>query len=169
MMCMNTSLPTSIKLPIRTTGCGACWAVASDATPSTSTPINAPCVNRLMVVSSLVFFPSSPTRSALRIWEHTLEEVGRPTLHDIGQTALQENLVWRYAFCATLANRQRTSFLAPCVPAHSLHPDPQDTPCATLSTSSLLHQEEPRGPASPGVQTSLSRLTSVPKSGLPPS
>src|SRR5712691_7870134 len=168
MICMNTSLATSIKLPTRTTGSGACWATASDATTSTSTPINAPCVNRLMVVSSIVFFPSSPTLSALRIWEHTLEEVGQPTLHEVGQPTLEENLAWRYAFCSTVANRKLTSFLDPCVTAHGLHPDPQDAPCTTLSTSSLLHQEESGGPTSPGVQTSLSRLTSVPKSGLPP-
>ena len=31
-----------------------------------------------------------------------------------------------------------------------------------LRTYTLLHQEKPGGPASPGVQTSLSRLTSVP-------
>src|SRR4030095_9639957 len=56
MICMSTSLPTSIKLPKRIAGCaapeGTCkvpCAAATDATASSSTPTNAPCVNRFIV------------------------------------------------------------------------------------------------------------------------
>src|SRR2546421_639736 len=56
MICMSTSLPTSIKLPNRIAGCGvpegSCrvpCAAAHDAPTNTTTPISAICVQRFMV------------------------------------------------------------------------------------------------------------------------
>src|SRR5215813_8970571 len=56
MICMSTSLPTSIKLPNRIAGCGSpegtCsvpCAAANDATASITTPMSAICARRFMV------------------------------------------------------------------------------------------------------------------------
>src|SRR5215831_17307788 len=56
MICMSTSLPTSIKLPNRIVGCGVpegtCnvpCAAAHGTNASTTTPMSAICVQRFMV------------------------------------------------------------------------------------------------------------------------
>src|SRR5215510_2982882 len=56
MICMSTSLPTSIKLPNRIAGCGVpdgtCsvpCAAAHDALANSTTPMSAICVQRFMV------------------------------------------------------------------------------------------------------------------------
>src|SRR5919198_1025471 len=56
MICMSTSLPTSIKLPNRIAGCGVpvgtCrvpCAAAHDTNVSITTPMSASCVQRFML------------------------------------------------------------------------------------------------------------------------
>ena len=65
MMCMNTSFPTSIKLPSRATGCIVCWAVAIDATASNITPTSATCVNRSYWSAPPSYSPASLTRQLM--------------------------------------------------------------------------------------------------------
>src|SRR4051794_12156450 len=65
-----------------------------------------------MVVSSIVFFLSWNTISALRIREHTLEEVGQPALHEVGQRILEENVARHSYSSATL--RHTSSALLLC-------------------------------------------------------
>src|SRR5215467_180756 len=89
-ICIQTSLPTSIKLPIRTTGCGSAptgsggraWAAAIDTpTKSKRTLTSATCVNRFMVVSSIVCFcPTSVHHAPYEAAQHAPTDAPRKIL-----------------------------------------------------------------------------------------